>query len=219
MNPKGPRLSISRVIGIAFVLAVGLLLLAGYFFPIAILSDLRTVLLNLAIILAGFAVLLGIANLLNVHFKKIRLKQKGAAYSAILVIALAVTFLLGLAGHYIPLVNAWFSAAFNYIQLPVEATLMGILAITLTYASIRLLRQRFNMATVIFLVTALLILLGSISLPFLGEVPVLSTFFRPFIDRVLSTAGARGLLLGVSLGIIATGLRVLFGADRPYGAK
>ena len=68
MNPKGPRFSVSRVIGIAFVLAVGLLLLAGYFFPIAILSDLRTVLLNLAIILAGFAVLLVAAS--SLRFKK-----------------------------------------------------------------------------------------------------------------------------------------------------
>jgi len=30
-------------------------------------------------------------------------------------------------------------------------------------------------------------------------------------------AGARGILLGVSLGVIATGVRILIGSDRPYG--
>jgi hypothetical protein len=30
-------------------------------------------------------------------------------------------------------------------------------------------------------------------------------------------AGARGLLLGVALGAIATGARVLLGLERPYG--
>jgi hypothetical protein len=29
-------------------------------------------------------------------------------------------------------------------------------------------------------------------------------------------AGARGILLGVALGTVATGLRVLLGIDRPY---
>jgi hypothetical protein len=31
--------------------------------------------------------------------------------------------------------------------------------------------------------------------------------------------GARGILIGVSLGILTTGLRVLFGTDRPYGGN
>jgi len=32
-----------------------------------------------------------------------------------------------------------------------------------------------------------------------------------------AVAGARGILFGVALGTVATGLRVLMGADRPYG--
>jgi hypothetical protein len=33
---------------------------------------------------------------------------------------------------------------------------------------------------------------------------------------VPTLAGVRGILLGVALGTIATGLRVLMGAERPY---
>ena len=96
---------------------------------------------------------------------------------------------------------------------------MALLAVTLTYASIRLLRRRLNLLSVIFLVTAVLILLGTAPLPFLGTIPGLSDLVRPFISQVLAAAGARGILLGVALGTLTTGIRILFGADRPYGGN
>jgi len=34
---------------------------------------------------------------------------------------------------------------------------------------------------------------------------------------VVAAGGARGILLGVALGSIVTGLRVLLAVDRPYG--
>jgi hypothetical protein len=107
---------------------------------------------------------------------------------------------------------------FKAIQLPVETSLMAMLVVTLTYASIRLLRRRNNLISVIFLVTALLILLGTAPVPFIGDVPILSDLIRPFIAQVLAVAGARGILIGVALGSLTTGLRVLFGADRLYGS-
>ena len=96
---------------------------------------------------------------------------------------------------------------------------MALLAVTLTYASIRLLRRRLNLLSIIFLITVLLVLIGTASLPFLGEVPGLSGIVRPIITQVFAAAGARGILIGVALGTLATGLRILFGTDRPYGGK
>ena len=43
------------------------------------------------------------------------------------------------------------------------------------------------------------------------------TQFRSWVMQVLAVAGARGILLGVALGTVATGIRILMGADRPYG--
>jgi hypothetical protein len=54
--------------------------------------------------------------------------------------------------------------------------------------------------------------LFGISLPGLVEL-------RYWIAQVPAMAGARGLLLGIGLGIVATGLRILIGSDRPYGGK
>ena len=207
----------SAVIAIAF----GLLVLAGYFFGVtlSLLGKLQLFILNVAVILAGFAVLVGISNLLVVHTNKIRHKQKGAGYSVILIITLAVTFLLGLLAHYIPIAKSLFNDAFLSIQLPIETSLMALLVVTLTYASIRLLRRRLNLLSVIFLITAFLILVGTAPWPFLGDVPFLSDVVRPIIAQVPAAAGARGILLGVALGTLTTGLRILFGSDRPYGGK
>lgn len=219
MNRKSPPTSIIIIVGTVIAVASGILVLAGYFFSIKTdgqtsqLTAIRMTLLNWAIILAGFAIFIGILNLLNVHIKKIQKKQKGLLYSVLLIISLGATFLYGL------IRPGQVGAVFTTIQLPVEASLMALLAVTLTYASIRLLRRRLNLVSVIFLVTALLVLLGTAPLPFIGNLPVLSDWVRPFIAQVMAASGARGILLGVALGTLTTGLRILFGADRPYGGN
>jgi cytochrome bd-type quinol oxidase subunit 2 len=211
----------STVIAIAF----GFLVLAGYLFGVnaggtpSLLGQLQLFILNVAVILAGFAVLVGISNLMIVHADKIHHNQKGAVYSAILIIALLVTFVLGLLDHYnLPVAKSLFSDAFLSIQLPIETSLMALLVVTLTYASIRLLRRRMNLLSVIFLATAFLILVGTAPWPFLGDVPILSSL-RTWIAQFPASAGARGILFGVALGTLTTGLRILFGTDRPYGGK
>jgi hypothetical protein len=211
----------STVVAIAF----GFLVLAGYLFGISaggapsVLGQIQLFILNVAVILAGFAVLVGIFNLLIVHTGKIRQKQKGGIYSVILIITLVVTFVLGWLAHFnIPVAKSLFSDAFLSIQLPIETSLMALLVVTLTYASIRLLRRRLNLLSVIFLITAFLILVGTAPWPFLGDVPVLSNL-RAWIAQFPAGAGARGILLGVGLGTLTTGLRILLGSDRPYGGK
>ena len=218
-------MKIKGVLSTVIAISVGLLVLAGYLFgrradgSLSLLGEIQMFLLYLAIILAGFAVLVGVGNLLLVHMNKIRHMQKGAAYSFILIIALMTTLVLGLLAPFQPEAASAFSDIFNVVQLPVEASLMALLAITLTYASIHLLRRNLNLFSVIFLITAVLVLLGTAPWPFMGDVPFLSNVVRPFIAQIPATAGARGILLGVALGTLTTGLRILFGADRPYGRK
>jgi hypothetical protein len=109
----------------------------------------------------------------------------------------------------------------NGIMVPAEISLMAVLAVTLIYACLRLLQIRGRQAVIsfLFLATTLLILLGTGPLPFVGQLPVVSDTVRPFISNILATGGARGILIGVALGTLTTGLRILFGVDRPYGGK
>ena len=211
-------MKLKGILSTAIAIASGVLVLVGYFLP-SLLGNIQIFIINGAVILAGFAVLVGIANLLLVHANKVRQKQKSAFYSAILIFALVVAFLIGLLAPYVPKVAPYFSYIFNAVLLPVETSLMALLAVTLTYASIRLLRRRLNLFSVIFLATVLLVLIGTASLPILGNVPLISTLIRPVITQVFAAAGARGILLGVALGTLTTGLRILLGADRPYGGN
>ena len=202
------------VLSITIAVASGVLVLGGYFIQLPVLETLRTILLQWAIVLTGFAVLLGIFQLMLVHSSRIRTGQKGSVYSILLVIAMLATFLGGLIlGPQDPLVGS----IFRSVQLPVEASLMALLAVTLTYASIRLLRRSFNLFSLIFLVTAVLVLLGTAPLPYVGNIPLLSDLLRPWITQVVAAGGARGILLGVALGTLTTGLRIFLGVDRPYG--
>jgi hypothetical protein len=209
------------ILPVVMAIATGILVLAGYFIPQPF-ADLRRYLLDYAVILTAFALFVGVFNLLIVHWNKVHLKQKGMAYSVILIVSMVATFLLGLV---LGPQNKWVSAIFNSVQLPVEASLMALLAVTLTYASIRLLRKRLNLLSIIFIITGLLMLIGTAPLPFLGNlfvingVPLFSGLVRPGIALFLASGGARGILLGVALGTLTTGLRILFGADRPYGGK
>jgi hypothetical protein len=196
----------------SLAIAAGLVVLLGYFIELPLLISARAVLLQWAVILTGIALLVGIVNLGRVHWHKVRSAQAGSVYSVILLVALILTLLL--AGYSGPTagMSLWI---FKYIQLPIETSLMALLAIILAYAAARLFYRRLNIFTLIFVVTALLVILGSISFPLIDF--AFLRYLRVWISQVLATAGARGILLGIGLGIVATGLRILMGADRPYG--
>jgi hypothetical protein len=198
---------------IVAILAGGLVLL-GYLLP-GLLGGLRSQLVQWAIILAAFALLLGIFNLASVHWKRVVTPNGGLnnLYSAVLLLSLVLTILLvSISGP----TSFWSIWLVNTFQVPVEASLMAVLAVVLVFAAARLLSRRMHWTSLLFLGVVVLVLLGTAPLLFIGEVSILSSL-RQWLAGVPALAGARGLLLGVALGTIAAGLRILMGVDRPYG--
>ena len=201
-----------RVLTAALAIAAGFIVLLGYFYPDQ-LEAFRVILVDWAIIIAGVAVLVGIFNLVAVQMEKIRIRQKGSTYGALLVLSLVITFGFGLIlGPNHP----YMQMTVNAVIVPVEASLMAILTVTLIYASIRLLRRRVDVMSVVFLIAAILFLVLMMPTPF-GPVPG----DRALLDMLgmFSRGGARGLLIGIALGTLLTGIRVLLGVDRPYGGN
>ena len=200
------------IINAVIAIVAGVLVLFGYFFP-TIFSGIQSTLISWAIILAGIAVLLGIFNLARVHLKKASSKTPGSIYSAVLLLSLILTILLvGISGPTGRL-SLWL---FNTFQVPVEISLLAVLAVILVFAGARVLSRRPRWNTVLFLATVLLVFLGSVPLFIIGDVAPLVAI-KGWLVQVPGIAGARGILLGVALGTVATGLRILIGADRPYG--
>ena len=81
-------------------------------------------------------------------------------------------------------------------------------------ASLRLMRA---IATGLLVAMVVLFLIAIMPTPF-GTIPVLDQLILG-VTGMISSGGARGLLIGVALGTLLTGLRVLFGIDRPYGGN
>ena len=217
------------VINAVVAIAAGVIVLLGYFITsVPALTGFRALLLEWSVLLAGMAVLVGVGNLFSVHMQKITQKRPGALYSVVLLVFFLLTFLVVIAVNSAPSMQdspifADLQKIFlnlqniflNGIMVPVEVSLMALLTVTLLYSTVRLLRWRIDLKTILFLVTALLVLISTG--PLTAQIPLMDGL-GGFI-QILSTGGARGILIGVALGTLTTGLRILFGADRPYGGK
>ena len=205
------KVPVSTAIAIAF----GLIVLMGYFIDSPILITLRDVFVRWAILLMTIAIIIGIVNLVNVHWKKFSKDPGGNPYSIILLVAFGLTLIV--AGFFGP-TGEWSIWIFDHIQMPVEQSLMAILVVVLIYSVARMFKDRFNLISIVFIATVLIMLV--LAVPWFGvAIPGLQGpgGIRSFIVEIPAVAGARGILIGIGLGTIAAGLRVLIGADRPYG--
>jgi hypothetical protein len=194
----------------AVAIGIGVIILLGYFIPP--LAGIQTLLIGWAVILAGVAAIVGIINMIGVHLRKFTNRKSRDWFSLILILAFLITVGFGLA---IGPNNPVFQQAVLSIQVPVEASLLAMLAITLAYAALRLLQRRKDTFSIIFVISVLVFLiLGSGLLAFGGQIPLMSEITS--ILNWFPTAGARGILLGIALGSLVTGIRILTGMDRPY---
>ena len=234
-----------RTIPLLITAFAGFVLIVAYFIPytqswgerVAIWFDL----------VAAIAFILGGGNLLRVHLKKISDQVPGWGYSVIVLISFSATLAVGLgkigvhpspqfpnypwSGSYREVGGAfWF--CFQYGYVPLTATIFAMLAFYIASAAFRAFRAK-NVAAVLLLVTASIILLGR---TFAGV--LLTSWIDPanwegfryftglkidnlaiFIMSVFTTAGNRAIMIGIALGIVATALKVLLGLDRSYLGK
>lgn len=200
-----------RIFPLLTAFATGLTILAGYFFQTRLVS-LTGLLINWGILLVGLAGLIGVGYLLRMQIQRITHGQKGVFYSVILVLAFLIT---AGAGFILSPQHVFFRNLVLNIQIPVETSLLAILAVTLLYASLRMIRTRgWTLMSISFLVSALISLV--LNLRYLTPaVGTMAAEWVAFVKR-LPLAGLRGILIGIALGGLIVSLRVLLGMDRPY---
>jgi len=199
-------MSLKRSITTAIAISVGLFVLLDFFVQNAFIGVLKFVFVRWAIIVAAFAIILGFFNVLIVHLNKILRFKQGWFYSIFLVLTMMVVLLLGLIEG--PQ-GSLTSRIFQYVLFPLQATIFSLLAFFVASAAYRAFRLR-SWESALLVITGVIVLLGQV--PLWGAL----TVAKERILEVPSMAGARGILLGVALGTVATGLRVLLGIDRPY---
>ncbi|MCK9246771.1 MAG: hypothetical protein M0P11_07445 [Anaerolineaceae bacterium] len=193
----------------AVVAAVsGLAMLAAFFFQ-SVTSPYLGLVLNWAIIVSSMALLVAIASLAVTHIRFIIDGQKGFLYSIVLLVAFFSTLIIG---WYRGLEDPQYLDWLRMILVPVETALMGLIALVLMSAAVKIFRVRgWSILTVSFALSALFFLF--LNLGFLRHdanstlTAVISTLQR------LPLVGARGLLIGVGVGALLMALRVLFGQE------
>ena len=197
---------VKRSVATAIAISVGLFVLLDFFVQNAFIGTLKFVFVRWAIIVAAFAMILGFFNVLIVHLNKILRFKQGWFYSIFLVLTMMIVLILGLIEG--PQ-GSLTSRIFQYVLFPLQATIFSLLAFFVASAAYRAFRLR-SWESALLVITGVIVLLGQV--PLWGAL----TSFKEWILGVPSMAGARGILLGVALGTVATGLRVLLGIDRPY---
>jgi hypothetical protein len=187
------------------------------------LSQLSTILIQLVTVVGAFALILGVLNLLTVHLNKFSSSARGGLYSFVTLMTALLVVVIHLADRAgvlkalepgrtpgdSPLVSL---TLMDTLQVTLEAALAGLLAFFLVYAAYRLLRQRLTGWNVLFLVALIAVLIGYIPVANLDGLRIV----RDWLLRVPVSAGTRGILIGVALGTIITGVRLLLGQDRSF---
>jgi hypothetical protein len=216
----------------ALAMAFGIVTLAAFLVPVEPLVGLRALFVSWASVLAAFALFAGFFNVLGVHIGRVASQKHNWPYS--------VALLLGVIAVIGSVVADYFKTGrldpggenlnwlFQNVIVQLEIAVAALVVFFLAYAAYRALRRPTHMAEgslaaagrpawgiVLFLLAALVMLLRAVS--FVTDTAVLSvqSFIAQLVDSV-ALGGARGLLIGVALGTIATGLRILAGVDRPH---
>jgi hypothetical protein len=223
-------------IAVAFVM--GVVMFFQFYIPTRLSSNFLTGTTQWDRIIAGFALLLGIYSLLNYHYHKLRRRGAGWGFSVVLYVgffAMALSGLIGGIQNPQPIQVASATGAmiqvqeykpfmwiYEYVFVPMQATMFSILAFYIASAAYRAFRARTREATVL-LITAIIVMLGRVPLtagliPFhgIGSDVQFMPWFTEWILNTPSMAAQRGIMIGIGLGVIATSLRIIFGIERTY---
>lgn len=221
-----------RAFPVALTIAFAWLILISYFYlPLdpdspdaAKLLNVRGVLVEWAVNLAAFALVLGFGNLIGIHARRIR-SGESVLYSVVLIggalftLGLWIAHILSvMAEQQVPLTVAmqdpgFLVRAFDWIIAPLQSGLGILLAFVLAIAGFRAVQVRRSVGMVLFVATAIVVALTQPVVPLLD---ILGPFRAVVIDPI-TTGSLRGLALGVALGSLAFGLRIIVGADKPQG--
>lgn len=164
-------------------------------------------------LLVAAALLLGLWNIVQHHGRRISQRRDGWPYSIVLLLSMSVLLVAGLAPGSSGLANPGVDWSFRYVLSPLNSTVFSLLAFFVASAAYRAFRLR-SLESAVMLAAGIIVLLGQVPVGFQiwNDLP----YLKDWLLQVPSVAAFRGIALGVGLGTIAAGLRVILGQNRPY---
>jgi len=174
-------------------------------------------------IVIGFAFFLGILSFCIHHWTKVKRKVPGWGFNVASLVAFFTMLGAGVLARFVPgtFGELWgiskdssiFQWMFNYLLVPMEATMFALLAFYIASASFRAFRAR-NIEATLLLIAGILIMIGKVPLSEL----VWSGFsdVQEWIQEFPNTAAKRAIMIGVGLGMASTALKLILGIERSY---
>lgn len=206
-----------RAVPITITFLTGFFLIVSFFVPHEPFGELEQRLLVWFSIVSGFAMLLGVDSLIRSHARKVTRRRGGWGHSAVLLVGLAITVVLGIIGftrygspfHML----SPFMYLYTYSIVPLQATMFALLAFFIASASYRAFRARNTVATLL-LVSAVIVMLGRVPIG-----AAISHFFPAAQEWIMDwpqLAAKRGIQIGAALGAVSMALRIILGIERSY---
>ncbi len=213
-----------REIPLILTAVVGFTFVIQFFVPHWPMGDLSNTLSKWYSIISAFAIWLGGLNLLKISFEKILKKDKDWFFAAVTILSFFLILIIGLffsGGRQYLEQGSGFDWLYRNIYSPLSATMFALLAFFVASASYRAFRARNAQATVLLL-AAFVVMAGRT--PF-GDW-VSRMLFLPegwwignltnVIMNYFNVAGQRAIMIGISLGIVSTSLRIILGIERSH---
>jgi hypothetical protein len=210
-----------RQLPFVLVFITGFFMIFQYFVPHEKSEFVYEFLLDWLTIIGAFALALGIWSLWRVSFDKIKFKKENWGYSVVTLFGLFAMIVFGFTaqvdgswGVYFytaeGLQNPLFRRFFDFILIPIQATMFSLLAFFIASAAYRAFRARSIIATLLLLAALIVMMRFN---PFFGA--WIETVAN-WLMNVPNLAAQRAIVIGLGLGMVATALKIILGVERGY---
>ena len=209
-----------RQVPLALCFLFGVAMIFTQFSPHSYSQALYKEVIDWGLIISPFALVLAVVTLIQTHAARIRFRSEHWQYSFIVFIGMLVMVMVGVPFGQQNSVFVWL---YDNVQVPMDATMFSLLAFFIASAAFRAFRARAFEATLL-LITAMFVMIGNVPVGDLIWNKVMSwtpwadgaSWFRQWILDVPNLAARRGIILGVSLGVISQSIRIILGIERSY---
>ena len=200
-----------RQVPLVLCFVFGIVMIFTQFSPHSFSQGIYEEVISWALIIGPFALVLATVTLIQTHAARIRRRTEHWQYSFVVFAGLIIMVLIGI--FFTPQ-NPAFEWLYNNVQLPMDATMFSLLAFFIASAAYRAFRARTFEASLL-LITALIVMMGNVPVGDLLSNDTASKARQWILDNP-NLSARRGIILGVSLGVISQSIRIILGIERSY---
>ncbi len=200
-----------RQVPLVLCFVFGIVMIFTQFSPHSFSQGIYEEVISWALIIGPFALVLATVTLIQTHTARIRRRTEHWQYSFVVFAGLIIMVLIGI--PFKPQ-NSVFEWLYNNVQLPMDATMFSLLAFFIASAAYRAFRARTFEASLL-LITALIVMMGNVPVGDLLSNDTASKARQWILDNP-NLSARRGIILGVSLGVISQSIRIILGIERSY---